>query len=540
MRRYQLLVVLIFVALVAVGVNAQVPLETWPFWRSTETDVYSTGMVWRDSNLDGFIDGFFSNGNDMALARNFVYISSNGTLPTSATWQSNDLRYSGHCAVGDINDDGYPDLAVANYIGTGGFPTAEHSVLYLNNGGLLNSSPDWWTINAIYSFSCAMGDVDGDGDLDLAFATGEGYTDVYTPDIVHYNVNGSLQGIPGWQTSENTASLDVAWGDVDNDGDLDIAFCYDYRPTSVYYNNGGTLETEPSWQSGATYSGNTLIWGDVNGDGWLDLVVAYNNQLAAGGYFQAYLNDGAGQLDPLPFWRASDGGYGSALAMYDYDGDGDDDLAAGRWFDRPRIYENIGGTFTTDPVWRADISTAVEELAWVDIDGDGVRPFTDTFYTGGSTKLFYTSRHPLHAVDSVLVDGGVLPLEDYCYDMFYGWVSLGQVPSESVVVYYQHSEKCDLTVANWGAVNDAYANTTSCCGQYNDGYTGNANCSEDGKLSLADIARLIDRVYISKQPLCCEPDGNTDGGPDGLISLSDITRLIDAVYISKGSPEPCL
>jgi hypothetical protein len=79
-----------------------------------------------------------------------------------------------------------------------------------------------------------------------------------------------------------------------------------------------------------------------------------------------------------------------------------------------------------------------------------------------------------------------------------------------------------------------------CCGQYTGGITGNCNCSEDGKLTLSDITRLIDRVYISKLPLCCEASGNTNGSADCKITLSDITVLIDAVYISKLPPEACM
>ncbi len=82
--------------------------------------------------------------------------------------------------------------------------------------------------------------------------------------------------------------------------------------------------------------------------------------------------------------------------------------------------------------------------------------------------------------------------------------------------------------------------TVYCCGRYTGGITGNTNCSTDGKLNLSDITVLIDRVYISKNPLCCEASGNTNGSPDCMITLSDITRLIDAVYISKQLPEDCM
>jgi hypothetical protein len=81
---------------------------------------------------------------------------------------------------------------------------------------------------------------------------------------------------------------------------------------------------------------------------------------------------------------------------------------------------------------------------------------------------------------------------------------------------------------------------SGCCGQFTGGITGNANCSTDGKLTLSDISRLIDEVYISKAPLCCPATGNTNGSADCKHTLSDITKLIDAVYISKTPPAACM
>ena len=83
-------------------------------------------------------------------------------------------------------------------------------------------------------------------------------------------------------------------------------------------------------------------------------------------------------------------------------------------------------------------------------------------------------------------------------------------------------------------------NLTVCCGAFTGGQTGNTDCSDDGKRNLSDITRLIDYVYISKQPLCCVENGNTDGDPDLKVNLADITRLIDHVYLSKGETASCL
>ncbi len=415
-------------------------------------------MIWRDCNNDGFIDVFFSNGNDMAQAGNTIYLSQLGQLPTSASWFSMNREYSGHSAVGDINDDGLADFVVANYLGSSwGIPN--RGDLYLNNGYLPSPVPYWHTPDSIFSFSCALGDVDSDGDLDIAFATGEGYGNDYQRDIVYLNENGTFGDTAAWRSADSTAALDVTWGDVDSDGDLDLALCYDDAAVAVYYNNNGLPETTPSWQAATAEPGNTLVFGDINNDGWLDLVVAYNNQLGGDGYFSVYYNDGAGNLNPNHGWQSQDGGYGSALALYDYDNDGDDDLAAGRWWQDLFIYENLSGILTTTPVWRTDIDMVAEELAWVDIDGDGVEHVVDTITVEADRRLFYTKHHPLNAIDSVVVDGTPIEHAGFCYDLVSGWVSLAETPQYNIIVHYRYSFKNDLTVANWDTASMAFGNT---------------------------------------------------------------------------------
>lgn len=536
---YRVSTLLVMLTLCFTSGYTQVPLDTLPLWQSFETGVYSTGMIWRDCNLDGWIDVFYSNGNDMALARNTVYLSNNGSLPSAASWSSSNLEYSGHCAVGDIDDNGYPDMVVANYLGQGRFSTANHSEAYFNTGGTLSITPGWQTADSIYSFSCAFGDIDNDGDLDLAMATGEAYYGKFQRDLIYFNVDGMLQTTPGWRSFDSTTAYDVAWGDVDRDGDLDLAFCYEDHPTALYINRDGVMDTMPSWISSLTQSGNTLVFGDMNGDSWLDLIVAYNDQLASGGQFATYLNNGAGALSVVPLWESATVGYGSALALYDYDNDGDDDLAAGRWFDRPRIYENNGTSFTTTPVWRAGLETVAEELAWVDVDRNGVQEYIEQIPAGPSRRLFYCEHHPLYSIDSVQVDGVTLADNQYCYDLVPGWFTISFGAQSEVKLFYKYSTKNDLAVANWGEVNDLYSNNTDCCGHYTAGLTGNTDCDTEGKRNLTDITRLIDRVYISKTELCCVANGNVNGDAEERINLADITKLIDHVYISKNETAVC-
>jgi hypothetical protein len=435
-----------------------VPLELDPFWQSVETDVYSTGLTLWDCNNDGYIDVFISNGNDMALAPNYIYLSRSGTLPAQASWISSNAEYSGHCAVGDLDHNGFPDFIVANYLGAGRFGTGNYPNMYSNAYGLPSPSPDWYSADTMNSFSCALGDMDNDGDLDLAIATGDPYGPVLSAQLVYRNVGGTLEMTPFWQSTTSMAALDVAWGDVDNDGYLDLAVCSGLGGTSLFRNLGGTLETTPSWTSFNQDPANTIVFGDISGDGWLDLIVACNFQGGGEGTYIAYLNDGAGHLAAVPGWTSASGGYGSALSLYDYDQDGDLDLAAGRWWNRTLVFENLGTTLSQDPVWQSNPNTVVEELSWADIDGEGLEMYADTFAADGK-RLHYLKRIPIQAIDSVSVDGAVLPVSGYSFQPQDGWISTAVDASVRTIVYYSYSTTCDLVESNWDVANMAFANT---------------------------------------------------------------------------------
>jgi len=449
------------IAILSISIQAQVPINQNSFWQSAYDGNYGTGMIWSDCNNDGLIDVFFSNGNDIVRAQNTIYVNNGTILPQVPEWRSSNYEYSGHCAVGDINDNGYPDFFVANYLGADGFGHPTLSNFYSNETGLPSVDPDWYTNEYTYSFSCAFGDADGDGDLDFALATGDAYNGEDRKDIIYYNVDGQFSELDVWQTDDLTMSMDVVFGDIDKNGYLDAVFCSDDDGVLAYFNTAGVLETSPSWQSSTANPANTVILGDVNNDTWLDVIVANNNQLGGNGKFQVYFNDGSGNLINTPGWESATGGYGSALALYDYDHDGDLDLATGRWWGYPNVYENTGGTFSTNPIWQANDNTVLEELAWIDIDGDGVEHEADTIYHSGGHRVFYTTHSPLQAIDSVVVDGIKLINTDYCYDLVSAWVSLSSSPSSSIEIYYQYSYNNDLTVANWDTYNYAYENTNS-------------------------------------------------------------------------------
>ncbi len=84
-----------------------------------------------------------------------------------------------------------------------------------------------------------------------------------------------------------------------------------------------------------------------------------------------------------------------------------------------------------------------------------------------------------------------------------------------------------------GSTNSGNCTVTPCCS----GLAGNIDCDPEHHVDISDLARLIDYLYISFQPLCCTKEANTDG--DSGVDISDLSRLIDYLYISFAPVDPC-
>jgi len=519
---------LLFLAVIAFALTstafAIISIDLTPYWQNQlSADKYHTGLQWHDLNRDGYPDLYLSNGNDMNLARNFIFVNDNGNLPTYPSWQCGNYEYSGHCAVGDLNYDGYPEMLVSNFLGSGGFSYPNRQQAYLNNSGTMDFWPYWNSVDSTWSFSCALGDLDGDGDLDAVFACGEGYSPHFVKQKAYFNNNGVFPSTATWQSWNDAAMIDVTLGDVDNDGDLDLAFCGDETPVTIYHNNNGVIDNFPSWESTDSESSNTLAFGDMDGDGWLDLAVADNNQLGGQGKFKVYRNVN-GTLTSTPVWQSSTGGYGSSVSWCDLDYDGDLDLATGRWWSEVLVYENTGSTLTTTPAWVSSSAyeSVIEEIQFADVDRDGVGYYKESLPAADGKKLHYLRKACLHSVDSVFVDGIKLDFSQYCYNLVDGWVSVGVTPSSLVKVYFQWSYKPDMGVSNWDLASYVFANNLT-----PDFLPGNAD--GEGTVDIDDVVFLIQ--YIFGGGAAPDPVRAGDANASGDVDIDDAVHLLNYIFV---------
>jgi len=156
-------------------------------------------------------------------------------------------------------------------------------------------------------------------------------------------------------------TFDVAWGDYDNDGDLDLAVADDGEQNHLYVNQGGTFVQTEQFGAGRTWS---LAWGDYDNNGYLDMAVG-NGFGWAQNYLFTNKGDG-GFMSAEQFDTASTGG----LAWADFDDDGDLDLAVGNEWDQQNVlFVNRGsGRFAQVSQFGSGVTHAV---AWGDVDNDG-------------------------------------------------------------------------------------------------------------------------------------------------------------------------
>jgi sugar lactone lactonase YvrE len=212
----------------------------------------------------------------------------------------------------------------------------------------------------------ALGDLDGDGDLDAIIArTG-------TNSQVWINRGGAQGGTAGQfvagQNLANGQTAAVALADLDGDGDLDVFFADRTGPNQIWINQGGLqggtngvfLQSVQITPINEPASGIAL--GPLDGNPGLDAFVT-----RAGG-FAVWTNNGSGQFTLKGQILSNEQWQNAALGDFDGDGDQDAFILAGPLFPNS-IWRNQGGIFLNNQ--NLDNTTGYgESVALGDLDGD--------------------------------------------------------------------------------------------------------------------------------------------------------------------------
>ena len=289
-------------------------------------------------------------------------------------------------ALGDVDGDGDLDLVWANYA----YPTGQNS-LWLNNGkGYYKDTTSTRMPRAgDLTYAVALGDVDGDGDPDLLFGNAANQNRLYLNDGKGTFTDHTAGRMPADQDVTNALVL----ADLDGDGDPDLV-CANSRQNRLYLNDGkGFFTDATSRLPGDSDETTCLGLGDLDGDGDPDLVCGTAG-LLAGQRNRLYLNDGKGFFTDATTARTPFGpGMTRSLVLGDLDGDGDLDLVCGNQ-DRNRLYLNDGrGRFTDATAILPKDEDITYGLALGDLDGDD-----DPDLVYGNTNVPFIPKNKLNRV----------------------------------------------------------------------------------------------------------------------------------------------
>lgn len=291
-----------------------------------------------DSDLDVFVANTNGEGNQVWLNQGGAQGGTIGTF--QAITQSLGTSNSTDIALGLLNDDAHLDAFVVN--GTG---VLQPNRVWFGDGSG-NFSDSGQALGSAWSESVALGDLDGDGDLD-AFVVN------YNEDgnTVWLNNGGAQLGTAGIFTDtgqfllsdlSNGNSVAVALGHLNGDAFLDAVVGNDGGPNTIWFNDGTGTFTEASQVLGNAKSFGIAL-ADLDGDTDLDIFVA---NVGAGN--RVYFNQGGAQAGTLGNFADSGQALGNndseGLDLADIDGDGDIDALVGNGNSQPnRLWLNQGG-----------------------------------------------------------------------------------------------------------------------------------------------------------------------------------------------------
>ena len=355
-----------------------------------EADVNLRGLSqgdakWADIDGDGDLDLLLSGEDAFDVPYTVLYeteqredrfaVAGDTDLPPGLTRASADFA--------DVDLDGDLDLALSGLGRDGSFTGIWH-----NDGGGSFVEQGYEMVDA-YNGEVSFADVDGDGDPDLGVSgnsTEGAILTVYRNEADAGFVADAV-GLEGMDAS------DVAWGDFDRDGDLDLiatGLADGAAQMRLYANDGGALTLRDDVNLPGVLGGD-LAWGDYDNDQDLDLIVAGSD--GGLGHVLVVYENTIGQVGPATDFERQNlpellGVDFSAVALADIDSDGDLDLLSSGRNSTLDPASAVNDNLSINPNLVPSVPTGLSEtdsasavtLSWQASQDDGAPPAQSLTY----------------------------------------------------------------------------------------------------------------------------------------------------------------
>jgi len=374
-------------AIAVVAGLARAPVARAALWEDSTAGTIGTTAGWSnkvelaDINGDGRVDILFANGGNYRTPGtpelNRVFLNNGpGNAFTDATeavlGSTPDLARV--IKVRDVSGDGNPDIIVGTTYQT-------QSRLYLGDGSGNFTEVTSTNLPQIPASvgDIAVGDVDGDGDLDLVVAdwgagnpqtNRGGRTMLWLNDGTGVFTDATATKMPDVLVR---FSWDLELVDVDNDYDLDVLVsCKSCTGSFLFHNDGSGVFTDASSRLPQFTNNYEFEAMDVDGDGYLDLATINDGPNLREHIFLA---DGAGGFtDGTATWFPASANLGeddNMVVWLDADSDGDADFLIGSLSGADRLLRHGDSSFSVEQTVVSGAATpGTLGVAVADLDGD--------------------------------------------------------------------------------------------------------------------------------------------------------------------------
>ncbi len=344
------------------GVAAEVTFSAQPIWTSQTTHCGGDGNAQlSDFDQDGDLDILTS---APGPKRWVLYVNHDGQLANEPIWESLTTTDCDHIATLDFDGDGRMDIAATH---------ESHCTLYLNRSAAdqaapFTRKPTWETGIYIDANQIDFGDIDQDGDLDMLMAAGLPFLGL----ALFENQNGTPAVKPTQRIGIREYSETAIFSDFDGDGALDIIATYPRKGTVILHRNrsGRFDEGTLLYEDTDVRHCQRVYCLDLDNDGRKEIACAKGPWGSPGASLILKQQDGTRTLKPV--WKSQPQTAYHGFAFADVDADGDLDMAGADWLGRRvSLYLQDAGQFSPEPHWQARTRGQGHEVQFGDLDGDG-------------------------------------------------------------------------------------------------------------------------------------------------------------------------